>query len=66
MKYDERENPALAAEDDFNTEKTGEARRAGAVVDLDYRRRMHAALDDLISRVEARRTCAGDRERGRR
>jgi len=41
-------------------------RRGTAVVDADYRKRMHAALDDLLGRLAARRRCAGDRQRGRR
>ena len=36
------------------------------VVDEAYRKRMHAALDDLLARLKQRRTCAGDRAWGRR
>jgi hypothetical protein len=38
----------------------------GQVVDEAYRRRMHAALDTLLERLRQRRSCAGDRQRGRR
>lgn len=36
------------------------------VVDEAYRKRMHAALDDLLARLKQKRTCAGDREFQRR
>jgi hypothetical protein len=36
------------------------------VVDEAYRKRMHAALDDLLARLKQRRTCGGDREFSRR
>jgi hypothetical protein len=36
------------------------------VVDEAYRKRMHRALDDLLARLKQKRTCAGDRQRGRR
>lgn len=36
------------------------------VVDEAYRKRMHAALDDLLARVKQKRTCAGDRQFSKR
>ena len=36
------------------------------VVDEAYRKRMHAALDDLLGRLKQKRTCAGDRQFSKR
>jgi hypothetical protein len=35
-------------------------------VTADFRRRMHAALDDLLARLKQGRTCGGDRGFARR
>lgn len=67
-RFDARENPSEMARDDYNEEEHAAAKRAGAVLggDAEYRARMHSALDDLLSRIEARSHCVGDRQRGRR
>lgn len=44
----------------------GEAKPRGRVVDAAYRKRMHAALDDLLGRLKQKRTCAGDRQFSKR
>jgi hypothetical protein len=67
-RFDERENPAAAADefDELKTQVDQFLNPKKRVVDEAYRKRMHAALDDLLGRLKQKRTCAGDRQFSKR